>query len=389
MALEPFTLDALDRLLATEGGPHVSIYLPPPEPLVDLSQDRIRLENLARQAEETLTNFWMPETEAKAFLKPMQALANDPILLTPRTHGVAIFHCDDFLEMYLATDITQEKLIIGRTFHVRPLLPSLEHLTSYFVLTLSQKQVTLFAGTPHTLERLSPANWPEAFLKFQESFEQEPGHQIHSAASAAIGKKGKAHHGYGGPSDVEKGELLQYLLLVDDAICSYLHEQHGAPLLLAGVENLTSMYQSISDYGSLLDATIGGNVDHLSTQELRLKALPIVDAELSRRRERLASQIRERDRPTATDAEQILVAAAQGRINTLFIDRDAMLYGMYDPDRQFLKVLHHEPSGIPGDACHDLIELAAVQTIESGGTVHAVKAEEMPVPKKMAAALRY
>ena len=389
MMLRRFTRDDLDHLIAVKGGPHLSLFLSPPAKINAADQDRVRINNLARQTHETLAEYWMSGSDADAFLEPLHSFANDPELSTARSHGIALFLCSGSLESFRVETPIKERLVIARGFHVRPLLPSLEQLEAYCLLTLSQKRAALYAGTPSGMERITLPGLSESFEQLQESLTAQPGSQTHTAAVGLRTKQGAVFHGQGGISDAEKADLENYLKHVDDSVKSYIGKHPGTPLILAGVDSLVAMFRSVSKCDSILTESISGNVDQLSTDELRERVSGIVDGELNRRREQQASRIREHDVPATTDPERILVAASEGRIETLFIDQDAEQYGMFMADRGILTQLHDAPTGDPADASHDLIELAAVQTLKTGGTVHAVSATEMPIAKAMAAGLRF
>ncbi len=384
-----FTRSDLDRLIASEGGPHLSLFLAAPTAIDGAEQDRIRVGNLARQAHQILVQYWMSDSEADGFLEPLRNLADDRELRSIRKHGVAIFVADDSLELFRIDTPVEQQLIIARTFHVRPLLPSLERLESYFVLTLSKKRAALLAGQVDGLDSLNLPGLAEGFQQRQQTYTAQPAAQVHSADVRSGGKEGAVFHGQGGIPDSEQADLENYLKHVDDCVCSYLRKHSGAPLILAGDEPLIATYRSISSYGAILPDSISGNVDHLSAEQIWTKVSEITGLELDRRREQQATRIREHDIPQATDPEQILIAASEGRIDTLFVDREATLQGIFMADRGILKELQHAPTGDPGDASHDLIELAAVQTLKTGGLVHVVSADKMPVAKRMAAALRF
>lgn len=149
------------------------------------------------------------------------------------------------------------------------------------------------------------------------------------------------------------------------------------------------MYHANSHCQSIVEHTHSGNVDHLSTAELQARIESAAGDELHEQRKRKGVRIHEHDVPVATDPEQVLVAANEGRIDTLFIDQDARLNGSFLAEQGTLKEVHREPTGVPSDSCHDLIELAAVQTIKNRGIVYVVTARDMPVAQSMAAALRY
>ncbi len=389
MQLQSFTSADLIRLINREGGPHFSAFLPAPNSVHEGDQDRIFIGNLVREARGTLREYWMAESDADQFLEPLRTFADTAFFAKPRTHAVAMFLCDNVFEQFRIDTPVEQKWFIGRTFHVRSLLPELEQLKCYGVLTLSEKRVALYEGKPHQLEQVTLEGLNESFEEYRLSLTAQPRSQVHSAAAGVRGKQGAVFHGQGGIPDSEPAELENYLKHIDNAVDSYFKHHAGTPLFLAGVDSLTSNYRSVSHCETIVKDALAGNVDHLSAEELRQRISEIAGREHKRRRDQQAFRIREHEVPVETNSELILVAASEGRIDTLFIDQDAKLFGMFDADRRILKEMPRAPTGDPADASHDLIELAAVQTLKTGGTVHAVSRSEMPVDKKMAAALRY
>ncbi|MEM9589532.1 MAG: hypothetical protein AAGA03_19775, partial [Planctomycetota bacterium] len=89
-----------------------------------------------------------------------------------------------------------------------------------------------------------------------------------------------------------------------------------------------------------------------------------------------------------TDAEKVLTAACQGRVDELFFDIDARLYGSFCSNLWKLKQMVQPPSGDPADPSQDLIELAVVQTLRHDGRVYAVSEDQMPTTEQMVASLR-
>jgi hypothetical protein len=87
---------------------------------------------------------------------------------------------------------------------------------------------------------------------------------------------------------------------------------------------------------------------------------------------------------TSTDLSTILKAAAQGRVADLFIATDVDRWGYFDPETSTLR-----HSGAPGPGVEDLLNLAAVYTIERAGQVHAVERGAVPGGRAVAALFRY
>ncbi|MDX1929838.1 MAG: hypothetical protein SFV81_25145 [Pirellulaceae bacterium] len=389
MNIRPFTRDDFERLIESEGGPHVSLFVPPPSAAIDtVNEDKIRFDNFLRSVHKSLTDHWMTETESREFMKPLQLLSKKLLQLNPRKHSVAIFTCNQSCDLYRVDHRLIEQLSVDRTFRVRPLLPSLDEPSNYMLLTLSQHRVALFHCTDGALERVMDI-MPDSFEAFEAELTVEPQTQVRATAVGGRHRQGIVFHGQRDLRDAEKVDLENYLKRVDHTVCAHLSKHPRTRLILAGVDSLTSMYRAISHGNDIAEARLSGNVDHLSVEELQGRVEQLFPDELHKHRRQKAIGIREHCVPVVTDPEQVLIAASDGRIDCLFVDQDATLYGFFLPDQRTLKEVHHAPSGAPGDSSHDLIEQAAVQTIKTGGSVYAVPASEMPIAKRMVAGLRF
>jgi hypothetical protein len=108
---------------------------------------------------------------------------------------------------------------------------------------------------------------------------------------------------------------------------------------------------------------------------------------------RVAGRVYRHNTPHAGPASQgkssnrlaeVLLAAVDGRIETLFLANGVRQWGTFDAEKRVIE-LH--------DAAHpnneDLLDLAAVQTYLNGGTVYVVKPGEVPGGDVSAAVLRY
>ncbi|MEM9586160.1 MAG: hypothetical protein AAGA03_02670 [Planctomycetota bacterium] len=389
MAFNRITRSALFQLIDQHGGPHVTLYLAPPSRVHDSAQDSTRITNLARQAHAALVSYWMKESDATTMLQPLTVLSSSADVSKPRSHGLAIYLDEHGVKCFRVESSVREQLFIARRFLIRPMLASLERLDRYEVLTLSENRVALYAGTPEGLTGADIGGLPPSFRQWQETLTADRGSQVHSAHAHVTGKQGAVFHGQGGTADTEAAGLDRYFRQIDQVIGSHRAQQPDSPLILAGEHRVTSLFRSISKDSSLVRSAVDGNVDRLSKEQLHDRVKDIVRGEWERRRNAQAERIREHDVPTTTDPERILVAACGGEVDTLFIDQDEELYGMFMADRGILKELRRAPVGDPADTSHDLMELAAVETLVNGGHVHSVKSDQMPVKSAMAAALRF
>ncbi len=83
------------------------------------------------------------------------------------------------------------------------------------------------------------------------------------------------------------------------------------------------------------------------------------------------------------DIHVIIPAALYARIDTLFVEIGAHIWGHYDRDDNAVELHDGHDSGD-----EDLLDLAAVHTLVHGGTVHALRPENMP-SEGLAATFRY
>ncbi|MEZ6120018.1 MAG: hypothetical protein R3C28_26090 [Pirellulaceae bacterium] len=176
--------------------------------------------------------------------------------------------------------------------------------------------------------------------------------------------------------------------MVQTAISPILQDR-ASPLLLAGVEYVVSIFREINDYPNTLEDSLDGNYDYDSDNQIHDWAWPLVEPRLPSSRENAVDKFQRwlGTDQASNDIGQILPAAISGRVETVFIDTTKQLWGQYVPtgivslsgsQRQF------------GD--DDLIDLAAVQVLQHGGTVYAladVDPSLLTIPHGVAAVMRY
>jgi hypothetical protein len=165
-----------------------------------------------------------------------------------------------------------------------------------------------------------------------------------------------------------------------------LLKEEQAPLVMAGVDYLLPIYQEANSYPFLEQEGIVGNPESLSAAELHQDSWAIVKAHFEREQEAGAARYRDLSliKQASNDLEEIIPAATQGRVDTLFVAGGVQCWGVYDVENR--KVLVH--SGMePGD--EDLLDLATIHTLLNRGKVFAVSPEKVPHHALLAAVFRY
>ncbi len=87
----------------------------------------------------------------------------------------------------------------------------------------------------------------------------------------------------------------------------------------------------------------------------------------------------------ADDIRNVVLAASDGRVDTLFLEKSRRVWGRVDVD---LRAVHLTPNDIP--QAEELMDFAAAHTLIHGGNVYALDHDRLPSGESsLAALLRY
>ncbi len=357
----------LQQLAGVRHGPCVSIYLPTHRAGRE-TEDRIRLKNLLADAEQLVST---------PILAAGHDLVEDSLFWRYQADGLAVFAAPGVFRAFRLPATLPEMVRVGDVFHLVPVLPLLAGDGTFFVLALSQKSVRLFEATRFTIAELDSPGMPRSM---DEALAHEhPEKQLQVRSGPTTGSAGAAglFHGHGGGDEDKKEALERYFRVVDRSLVRALGDQRS-PLVLAAVDYYLPMYRSVSAYRPVLDEAVSGNPEGWPVKELHGRALAIVEPRFDQVRRRAWSTfaLRQGTGRTASTVAEILVAAEQGRVESLLIA---------DPEATVAD------AGRAHGGCGELdaVNAAAVQTLLKGGEVFVLEPESMPGGLAVAAVLRY
>lgn len=367
----------LHELIACRARPSITIYMPMEAYGRDARRNPILFKNLLRQVRSLLS-----DADADAVLRPLSRILEGPSFWRECIPGIAVFHNPRQTEVYRLPKAPEPLAVVGDRYHVKPLIAMLGETDLFYVLALSEGATRLLEVAADEIRPLAmPRGVPESLADVQPSAAKEKELQAHSA-----GRGTTIYHGNGGEEQRRQEDLRRYLSAVDRGLRRTLPDPN-APLVLAGVSELTSMFRSVSTHDNLAEQTIEGNVKDISAAELRDRAhelaLPRLRA-VRRRALRRASELVHTPQVVCS-VESVVPAAMEGRVDTLIVEQGRRCWGHFDPDRRSTQF---EPRQTYDN--EDLLDLAAVLTIENGGKVFLAKSSELPDPEALVAAvLRY
>jgi hypothetical protein len=382
----------LRTLVEPRTGPCVTLYMPTHDAGADIQQDPIRFKNLLREAEERLRAKGMKQPEVDAFLGEARKLLDlDRIFWRSPKASFAMFVAPGFFKYYHLPLKLQEHLHVEGRFHTKPLMRLLSSNGRFFILALSQDQIRLLEATQYTVRQCelksTPTNITEA-LQYNE-LEQAPQFRVANSGPGDFqAKQEGVFFGHGGgidPSDVKKDDLREYFRAVDKGLHGILADDN-APIILAGVNYLLPMYREVNTYPHMLTEGIVGSPELLGNEELHAQAWPIArEYLLTGEREAVAKfQNLTGSAKTSIDLKEILSAAHQGRIETIFVANGRETWGRYDVDGDATTI--ETQQSVENT---DLLDLAATQTFSTGGRVYVVDPDAVPGGESVAAVFRF
>ena len=161
--LLPFGAEEMNRVLAPQEGPCVSIYLPTDRRHPGWKQDPVRYRTLLSEARRLLETRYMSRN-VEEFLEPLQAMCQGRHWEFS-LDGLAVFHSKRFFAGYRLPIPVPERVIVADTFHTKPLLRFLRSNQRYLVLAVSQKSVELYQGSPFGAGLVGLLGLPQGLLE--------------------------------------------------------------------------------------------------------------------------------------------------------------------------------------------------------------------------------
>lgn len=396
--MDLFNRDELRRLAELQDDVCISIYMPTFRYESDWSQNPTRFKNLIRDARDQLRDQGYKDDDIDDILADAKRRLDDAGYWRNMTDGLAVFITSESTEFFRLPLTFDEITVVSSGFHLKPLFPVIATNNRFYLLALSQNDVRLYQGTHHAVSEVKsteiPADIVEAIQQYEDPEKQIQVHTSNRAGQGDGRRTDASFHGQGGAGAAEdmsaepQDELKRFFRKINESVCDHL-EGENAPLVLAGVAEYLPIYKGVNDYGALIDTDIvAGNPEPMNTQALHEKAWTIVEPIfLESQKDSLAlfDQLFYQDEKLASDDfHEIIPACVFSRVDTLFVPIGEHRWGRFDPVENTVELHDSQASG---DA--DLLNYAAVHAHLNGATVHALRPENMPGGRSIAATFRY
>lgn len=353
----------------------ISIYIPTNR-TGGVQKDKLHFKNALLEAENKLTDeerFKMncvDQKEVQHILAPAYNLLKDDDFWLHLSDGLVVFINNDFFEYFVVPVEFKPFVYVGKEFYVRHLFPLVAKESRFFLLALSQNQVRFFEGhehhiTPIIINDLVSENIDELITSEEVSLQSYSGGYGHTNI-----------HGQGAGKDQKNTVLKKHLKQIDDGLMEILHDEN-APLIIAAVDYLVPIYREISSYQHIVEFNISGNPENDDPVLLHEKAIamlsPLFTAEQKSEKSMFEYFLTE-DKASFSFLH-IVAAAKEGRVDSLFVDKDiSVVWGFHKHFTDYSVILDEEQNEC--NTC--LLNYVAVQTWKNGGKVYNVSRDEFP-----------
>ena len=149
-----FSTKNLKQLAEVQSTECISIYIPTYRAGIEVDEKlgQLNLKNALKNIRKNLaTNYKRTDNEIEAYLKPVEALLEDVHFWRNQSDGLVIFLNKNGMEHYSLPLSFEPKTYISNHFYLLPLFPFFNGDGLFYLLKLSQDNVSLFEANRHTL----------------------------------------------------------------------------------------------------------------------------------------------------------------------------------------------------------------------------------------------
>ncbi|WMJ75042.1 hypothetical protein RCC89_18005 [Cytophagaceae bacterium ABcell3] len=396
--MDVFNREELEKLAEVRNESCVSIYINTHRDGEEANNrtDILSLKNELLKLRSTFRDRNWHENQIEELLGPAFRLLEDVFFWQHQDKGLAIFLYPGYIKSYKVPIDFQTTSYISREFILNQMFPLLTGNGEFFLLSLSKENTRFFKADMHNIQEIThEAKVPETmdstlkYYEFGRKWQKGTSGNtiIGTSAASPNGSPGNViFHSHGGDTVSENDYIFEYFRYVNNEISKTLNE-HKLPLVVAGVDYFIPLYERANTYDQLIPEAIKGNFDHTHEHELHQKACEIMGSRFNKPFKKSLEKYSAfaGTGKTSYELEDIYLSAKAGRIETLFIEEGAHIWGDYEEER--IKI----HSSIRENTI-DFINESGCETVKNSGDVYIVPKEKMPVTDvspKMCAIYRY
>jgi len=381
------SLKMLRELAGEQGDNCISIYIPTSRAgeKVISGHAQKKLKNKLKELSSELVETGTGKNEAAGLIKPAEELLEDDNFWRNQSDGLAIFINSKGMK-YFTLPVDFEDLVYrGDHFYLLPLFPFFNNDGEFYLLALSQKEVSLYECSKNHISSIIIDDLIPGSLEDVVGYDYEEKSLQHRTGHG--GDAGAMFHGQGRSKDEDKDEISRFFRAVDKGLMKLLAGDKK-PMVLACVEAHFPVYRQVTSYPAIFENFINGNPENEDPLVLHSEAWLLLEKYFRKQREDKTRTFRKLSgsEKTAVSPDDIVIASVEGRIDTLFVAGGKDKYGTYEAKKRKVNISGGERKGEDVS----LYNFAARETLLKGGWVYISTGGEMPLENtELNAILRY
>lgn len=390
--VDKFSRKQLNELIEYQQGPCVSIFAKMEVMSRETKQNPIRFRNLLNEAKKKLKE----QGHEDQFLQPLEQLIEDSAFWQHQSYGLAAFAAPGFCKTYRVARSLEDSHCVADRFEVKPLIPVL--VDGYFyMLCLSRHDVRLYRVSRFEMEAVDMGDTPTNIEDALWYDDREQNLQWHSKTGSinspppgqnitgSRGIRNAFFFGTGQEDDHKANQVKRFFQIIDNGVTEAIAGE-DIPLILAAQTPVHALYKEVNHYSKFDDQhALIINPGSLKEGELHQRAWEEMEPVFHEREKAMIARYQELNGTglTSNDIREVVEEAEKGRVDSLFITDGESLLGQTREENGLTQAQPEEAGEV------DLLNLAALKTLETNGFVYVVNKDAMPDRSAVAALYRY
>ncbi|MEX2485088.1 MAG: hypothetical protein WED10_11025 [Brumimicrobium sp.] len=337
-------------------------------------KDALHLKNQLKDARSKLEGQGMSQKEINDFTKPVYNLLNDSEFWRHQSDGLAIFLTEKMFKKFTVPVRFEEFNYVSNEFYIKSLMPLFNGDGLFYLLTLKADEVKFYEGTRHSITEIETPEEVPSQLEDVVGYDYEQ-KSLQFRSEKQGNREAGMYHGHGEGDAKEQDELESYFRAIDKGIMSMLHDNQKPPLVVCCLDTHFAQYKEVNTYDNLFPKNISGNPADKDIQLLHEESWQLLEPYFSKLREDKKEEFHKLlgSGKASSDIGDIISASLNGKVDTLFIENRADVFGTFDPNKQDIKVEEvRKVSNV------SLLNISALNTFKKDGNVFLMESENMP-----------
>lgn len=349
------------------------------------SEDVLVLKNELKEVKSKLSKQGIHDDIINKMVAPVQQLIDNSSFWREQSDGLAIFIAEGVFEKYTLPVHFEAFHYISNSFYLKPLMPIFVGDGHFYLMRLELSNVKLYECTKDSFTEIVIDDLIPESKQDRVGFDYEETNLQFRTQQAGTGQA--MYHGQEAATGKRKDEIKSYFKAIQDGLDTILKDEN-MPMLIASQDYLFDIYKGTNSYSNLVEESLKVNLDDTNIFDIHELAWEKMAPTFDRKRKDKIARFHNEEGTgkTAIGISKILPTAINGKIDTLFCENLADIFGNYKEENGTITVTETDEN----DKAISLMNIAAIQTFLKGGDVYLLDKDEMPNPhSKINALYRY